>query len=170
MRFRYLFIIAGLALFITACKKDIQVTLSTHALVGKWYLTKQNIHLVDNGKVADTTFSGSSFNGSDFFQFNSDDTALFSVSDYYTLTGKIESTNGAGTPSVSTQHFKYSVADSTLMLQITDILPTAVGSNTTPYIQQKIVHFDAAHITLQTIYYSPDDATGLTTSYFTKGN
>src|ERR1700709_699275 len=107
MKFKYLFIIAGLALFITTCKKDKQTMLSSHALVGTWFLTKQNFHISVNGLSADTTYSGGSFTGNDYFQFNRDGTALLSESDFYTLTGKNDVTNRQGTPYTSIQHYKY---------------------------------------------------------------
>ena len=160
----YLLIVAVVACCLSACKKD------SHKgpITGKWYENKLEIHL-SNGTLAahDTTFTAASFTTDDYFEFNSNGTALFSQSGVYGITGKSEAISG-NTTVIGMAHYNYSIVDGQLKLIPTDLYPTT--ANLTPgYQLEDIVQLDANHLVLRTTVSNGAPFSLITTMYFTKG-
>ena len=165
MRKHYLTAILCVVLGLTACKKN--NTSPTNAIVGKWYESKLTIEQ-NNGTatVHDTTFTGDAFTSADYFQFDKDNSATFSQSGVYTITGKGKAISG-GTIDISVMRYTYKISDSTLALTPALLHPTN-GSGGDGI--ERIVQLDATHLVLRTSFYSPGPY-GLTqTAYFTKEN
>jgi len=158
-----------------ACKKDIG-SVSSGELVGKWHQTKLNLHETIGGTVVhDTTFMEDSFTSADFYQFSAGKTATISKSGNFGFGGKIIVINADMLMDWVT-HYTYSVADSTLTLEVTDIpAPITISSNGLPYNQSPtVVQLDNSHLVLRTAYNinsasAIQAATTLTTTlYFTR--
>jgi hypothetical protein len=82
MRYRYLLLtIVIVVLGLAACKKDNK---SSVAIIGKWQETKLRIYATDStgAFLYDTTFL-SPFTGSDYLQFNSNNTCIIGTDYYY---------------------------------------------------------------------------------------
>jgi len=156
-----MFIVPGLY----ACKKDSN---NNAPIAGKWYENKLEIHM-SNGTLAnhDTTFTAASFTTDDYFDFNTDGTALFSQSGVYSVTGKSTAVSG-NTTVIGLVHYAYSIVDRQLKLIPTDLYPT-IANNPPGYQLEDIVQLDAGHLVLRTTVYNGAPLTLVTTKYFTKG-
>jgi len=172
----YLHVLVCLLAAFTACKKD-SGTFNTGELVGKWHETKLNLHqTTGNVVIKDTTFTEDSFTDVDFYQFNSDKTAVISKSGNFSFAGKSIILNADVLFDFVT-HYTYSAADTTLALTVIGIpADITLNSNGEPYNQLRtIVQLDSNHLILRTLYdYSspPSASQGLQvltkTTYFTK--
>ncbi|MEO6977825.1 MAG: hypothetical protein ABI113_05575 [Mucilaginibacter sp.] len=158
-----------------ACKKD-NAAVNSGKLAGKWHETKLNLHETNGGVAArDTTFKSDSFTDLDFYQFNSDKTAVISRSGNFYFGGKAIVLNADVLFDFVT-HYTYSVADSTVALKVTDVpVEFSINSNGEPYNQsQTIVQLDANNLVLRTTYTNmapgPNAVTPtlVTTRYFTR--
>lgn len=161
-----------------ACKKD-NVTINSGKLIGKWHQTKLNLRqTIGNTFIKDTTFAGDNFTDLDFYQFNSDKTAVISKSGNFTFEGKYIILNADRLFDFVT-HYTYSVADSTVAMKVTGI-PAQIkaNSNGLPFDQSPtIIQLDNSHLILRNVYdynysTSPSAVAAkvslITTSYFTK--
>jgi len=84
-------IIGSFIAFLGSCKKNDTTINSNSNIIGKWHESKLTIEQ-NNGTEAvhDTTFTSSAFTSADYVQFNRDNTASFSQSGVYSITGKDE--------------------------------------------------------------------------------
>lgn len=175
MKKHFTYIIMVLLVVLTACKKDTAV-INSESLVGKWHEIKLNLHETNGGAAArDTTFKSDSFTDLDFYQFNSDKTAVISRSGNFYFSGKVVVLN-ANRLFDFVMHYTYSVADSAVTLNVTDVpVGFAINSNGEPYNQSPaIVQSDANNLVLRTTYTNMAPGPGavtptlITTRYFTR--
>ncbi len=109
MKAKYsIIVIPGLVLCLFACKKVANI-INPSSIVGKWYENKlsikqQNIH---TGNFTDTTYLSNNFSTQDYFQFNSDSTAVISNDGtIFNINGKSNDANGTGTPTGEQLYFR----------------------------------------------------------------
>ncbi|MDB5016731.1 MAG: hypothetical protein JWQ84_1563 [Mucilaginibacter sp.] len=170
MKVKYqLILIAALLLNLCSCKKDNTTVTDSSLIVGKWSVNKITIHqalfTVVNGNK-DTTYTGSAFNASDYFQFNSNHTAVESFSAEFSINGKTTVTDGAGHPIAGGNSFAYSIAGSTLTLTSTLIVPQPMGASSGS-ATETIIQLDANNLVLRQIQTGMESST-TTNTYYTR--
>jgi hypothetical protein len=163
-----LIIVAALTVCLFACNKGVS-DINPNDIVGKWYENKLNIkqQTIGTGAVADTTYLSNNFTAGDYFQFNSDATAVISND------GTIFNVNGKsianGSPTGGQLYFRsYSVKGPVLTLQI-GFIPTCLNCSQPGPSTETILLLDAANLVIQ----APPDTVNknitTTITYYTKG-
>ncbi|MDF2433203.1 MAG: hypothetical protein JWP44_2834 [Mucilaginibacter sp.] len=165
-----LILLAALLPNLYSCKKDNTAVTNSSLIEGKWFVNKIVIHqalfTVVNGNK-DTTYTGSAFNTNDYFQFNSNHTAVESFSAEFTISGKTTITDGAGHSVAGGNSFKYSIAGSILTLTSTLIVPQFSDTSTGP-ATEAIIQLDANNLVLRRVQVGLETST-TTDTYYTRG-
>lgn len=175
MKKYFLPLAASMLLAIASCKKN-SGGIKMADIPGKWQQTKLELRQTnDNGTVHDTIFKSANFTANDFYQFNTDKTAVISKSGKFSFAGKSIVINSNQISDWVT-HYTYSVAaDTVLNLNPTDQVVNPGDS----YLQnQTIIQLDNSHLVLRSVYsyyfgttynIEGSKATGIIAiSYFTK--
>ena len=145
-----LLIITCLVFVFSSCTKDNKSANTAGQLAGKWQETTLTLHQVIGGDaVRDTSFTSVSFLPGDFYQFNTDNTAVISQSGVYAFGGKVSTIDG-GTTSLTVNHYKYSVADNMVTLTFTAPLTTPNNIQEALTKTESIVLLDDTHLILST--------------------
>jgi len=171
-----LYTVALVIVMFSACHKDKNI-LQSNPIVGKWQETKLNFHItVGNTTNADTTFTSAAFTTADYYQFNSDHSAIISQSGNFGITGKTTTIQG-GSAYIWLNHYSYSTVGKILNLVLTDAVPQTLNGNVITTSPSTIVQVDNTHLILQNSFYyisTPQGTNGpiqqTTTAYFTKTN
>ncbi|MGZ3874729.1 MAG: hypothetical protein ACXVJD_17550 [Mucilaginibacter sp.] len=156
---------------LSACKVD-DSNLQKGSIIGKWRETKLELHQVTGAHTSvDTIFTCDALTSADYFQFNSDHTAVISKSGDFSIHGKRIITNDNIIPDWLT-HYKYTMQDTVLTLSLTDAIPNPSASGIPVPRMETIVHVDAENLVMHLDYIPQSASTypnGLTTTaYFTR--
>jgi len=162
-----LIIVVALTACLFACNKG-GSDINPNDIVGKWYENKLNIkqQTIGTGAVADTTYLSSNFTAWDYFQFNSDATAVISND------GAIFSVNGKsianGSPTGGQLYFRsYSVKGQVLTLQV-GFIPTCLGCSQPGPFTETILRLDAGNLVIQAPPDTVNNNITTTVTYYTK--
>jgi hypothetical protein len=163
-----LIVVAALTVCLCACNKG-GSDINPNDIVGKWYENKLNIkqQTIGTGAIADTTYLSNNFTVGDYFQFNSDATALISND------GTIFSVNGKsianGSPTGGQLYFRsYSVKGSVLTLQV-GFIPTCLGCSQPGPSTETLLQLDADNLVIQAPPDTVNNNITTTITYYTKG-
>ena len=171
MKNKYLWLLASLMAGLSACKVD-DSNLQNGSIIGKWRVTKLDLRQATGANTSvDTIFTGDALTPADYFQFNSDNTAVISKSGDFSINGKRIITNDNIIPDWLT-HYTYTTQDTVLTLTLTDAIPNPAASGIPVPRMETIVHVDAENLVMHLDYIPHSASTypnGLTTTaYFTR--
>ena len=156
MKAKYLLLFAALALVtcLAACKKG-----SNYPIVGKWQQVKLRTYIQSySGAVShDTTYLSSSFNNTNYAQFNNDGTCVIGL--YYSP-GSINPISEIAYPSI--QNYNYAVYGSKYVMTI----PTAPNA-ATGFFPSDTASVSANTLLIHSVIDNHQDYTVLD-SYYTK--
>ncbi len=162
-----LIIMAVLTACLFGCNKS-SININPNDIVGKWYENKLNIkqQTIGTDAIADTTYLSNNFTAQDYFQFNSDATAVISND------GTIFSVNGKsianGSPTGGQLYFRsYSVKGRVLTLQVA-FLPICLSCSQPGPFSETILQLDAANLVIQARPDTVNNNITTTITYYTK--
>jgi hypothetical protein len=173
MKTNYLLVLICLMLCLSACKKaNVEVAVNPSDIVGKWYENKLNVskQLISGGAVTDTTYLSNSFTTADYFQFNSDSTAIISSSGgVLILNDFVFEVFGGGVNGGQLYFQSYTLKNSTLTLRVAPIPTASNGSQPGP-ISETILQLDANNLVIQGAQDTSKNYKVTTVTYYKKGN